>query len=240
MNALIEAWALGTFMVSASAFTVLLEHPLSPVRAAIPSDALRRLLIGIAMGLTAIALIYSPWGRRSGAHMNPAVTVAMWRLGKIAGGRAVLYVAAQFAGGVIGLLAARLLLGSALEHPAVNWVVTVPGRAGTTAAFVAELVISSVLMLAVLAASNAPGIDRFAGAIAGALVATWIFVEAPLSGMSMNPARTFASAAASGIWSSWWVYFTAPPLGMLAAASLYSALSTGELRCLWRACEAVR
>lgn len=240
MNALIEAWALGTFMVSASAFTVLFEHPASPFRAAIPSDDLRRLLIGIAMGLTAVALIYSPWGRRSGAHMNPAVTLAMWRLRKIPGARAASYVAAQFAGGVAGMLVARLLLGPTLEHPAVNWVVTVPGRAGSAAAFVAELAISSVLMLVVLLASNTPRVDRFAGAIAGTLVATWIFLEAPLSGMSMNPARTFASAATSGIWDSWWIYFTAPPTGMVAAASLYSALRTGHVRCLWQACEATR
>jgi aquaporin Z len=240
MNALIEAAALGTFMVSASVFTVIFEHPASPFRAAIPSGDARRLLIGIAMGLTAIGLIYSPWGRRSGAHMNPAVTLAMWRLGKVPGMQAAAYIAAQFAGGVAGMLAARLMLGSALEHPAVNFVVTVPGSAGPAAAFVAELAISSALMLAVLVASNTPRLDRYAGVVAGTLVATWIFLEAPLSGMSMNPARTFASAAVGNVWDSWWIYFTAPPTGMLAAASLYSALRAGHVRCLWHACEASR
>ena len=240
MNAWIEAWALGTFMISASAFTVLLEHPASAVRAALPSADLRRLLVGIAMGLTAVALIHSPWGRRSGAHMNPAVTFAMWRLGVIPRSRAARYVVAQFAGAVAGMLVARLLFGAALAHPSVNWVATVPGPAGIAAAFLGELTISSVLMLVVLLASNTPRIDRYTGMIAGALVATWIFLEAPLSGMSMNPARTFASAAASGIWDSWWIYFTAPPAGMVAAASVYSALRTGHVHCLWRACEATR
>ena len=240
MNALIEAAALGLFMLSASVFTVLFEHPASPVRAAIGSDEIRRLMIGIAMGATAIALIYSPPGKRSGAHMNPAVTLAMWRLKKIPGPQAAGYVAAQFVGGVAGMLVARLLLGSALEHPAVNFVATVPGSAGTGAAFAAELAISSILMLAVLAASNTPRLERFAGVVAGTLVATWIFLEAPLSGMSMNPARTFASAAVGNVWESWWIYFTAPPTGMVAAASLYSALRAGHVRCLWHACEASR
>lgn len=240
MNAWIEAWALGSFMLSASVFTVLFEHPASPVRMALPSDDLRRLGIGAAMGLTAVALIHSSWGRRSGAHMNPAVTLSMWRLRKIPGGRAAAYVIAQFLGGAAGMLVARLLLGPLLEHPAVNWVVTVPGRPGVAAAFVAEFAISSILMLSVLAASNSPRLDRFAGVIAGILVALWIFVEAPLSGMSMNPARTLASAAAADVWDGIWVYFTAPPLGMLAAASLFSALRTGHVRCLWQSCEATR
>ena len=81
---LIEAWALGTFMVSAGACTMLSEHPSSPVRAAIADADIRRVLIGVCMGLTAIALIYSPWGKRSGAHMNPAVTLTFLRLGKVA------------------------------------------------------------------------------------------------------------------------------------------------------------
>src|SRR5439155_4036046 len=73
---LIEAAALGAFMVSACIFTVLFEHPGSPIQQALQdSNALRRALIGIAMGLTAIILIYSPWGQLSGAHMNPSVTI---------------------------------------------------------------------------------------------------------------------------------------------------------------------
>ena len=80
---LMEAVGLGLFMISACAFTVLLEHPASPVRQALSDPWLRRLLIGIAMGLTAVLLIYSPLGKRSGAHLNPAVTLTFWRLGKI-------------------------------------------------------------------------------------------------------------------------------------------------------------
>mgnify|MGYP003465459333 CR=1 FL=1 len=95
---LIEGWALGVFMISAGVFATLLESPDSPVHAAIHSDVLRRVLIGVAMGLTAIGLIYSPWGKRSGAHMNPAVTLAFLRLGRVRRWDAVFYVAAQFVG----------------------------------------------------------------------------------------------------------------------------------------------
>jgi aquaporin Z len=80
---LMEAWGLGTFMVSAGLVTTLLEYPHSPIEQAIGSPDLRRVLIGLAMGFTAIAIIYSPWGKRCGAHLNPAVTLTFLRLGKI-------------------------------------------------------------------------------------------------------------------------------------------------------------
>src|SRR5574341_1388671 len=80
---LMEASGLGLFLVSACLFSALLFHPDSPAVHAIPSAFLRRALIGVAMGLTAIGIIYSPWGKRSGAHLNPSVTVTFLRLGKV-------------------------------------------------------------------------------------------------------------------------------------------------------------
>src|SRR5512134_2818537 len=100
---LIEGWALGMFMISAAVFATLFDYPGSPLHRAIADPDLRRVLTGIAMGLTAIALIYSPWGRRSGAHMNPAVTLSFLRLGRIRAGVAAAYVTAQFAGGALGV-----------------------------------------------------------------------------------------------------------------------------------------
>ncbi len=145
-----EALLLGLFMISASAFGVLLEHPASPVRLAIGSATARRALMGLAMGLTAVALIHSPWGKRSGAHMNPAVTLAFASLGKVRRPVAVLYGAAQIVGGLAGILVARAVLGPALAHPSARYVVTRPGPAGVGVAFAAEAVISFVLMAAVL------------------------------------------------------------------------------------------
>jgi aquaporin Z len=186
-----------------------------------PSPIVRRAVMGLAMGLTAASLIYSPWGRRSGAHLNPSVTLTFLRLGKISRHDAVWYAAAQFAGAVAGIALAALLLRPWIADPAVNYVATMPGRSGPALAFVAEAGISFVLMLVVLSASNYTPTARFTGVFAACLVAAYITVEAPLSGMSMNPARTFGPDLVSGAWSGLWIYFVAPPLGMLAAAELY-------------------
>ena len=221
---LMEAAGLGIFMVSAALFATLFEHPASPIRAAIADPFARRALMGLAMGLTAIGIIYSPWGQQSGAHINPAVTFTFFRLGKIEPSDALFYIMAQFAGGIAGVLLAAAALGMVIADPSVNYVVTVPGPGGPTVAFAAEVVISFGLMLTVLIASNNLKLGRFTGLFAGALVATYITVEAPLSGMSMNPARTFGSAMPSQVWTALWVYFTAPILGMLLAAESYLRL----------------
>src|ERR1043166_4702468 len=105
---LMEAAELGLFMISACAFTVLLFHPLSPVARIVPDGLLRRLLMGLAMGSTAVAIIFSPLGKRSGAHFNPAVTLTFFRLGKIAAWDTAFYTVFQFAGGVAGVLLASL------------------------------------------------------------------------------------------------------------------------------------
>jgi aquaporin Z len=218
---LMEAAGLGLFMISAAIVTALLEYPHSSLYHLLPDPVIRRVLIGIAMGLTAIGIIYSPWGKRSGAHLNPAVTVAFFRLGKIHGLDALFYVLAQFVGGVIGLLIAAMVIGMAIEYPTVNYVVTVPGLDGTGIAFVAEACISFGLMLVVLIVSNRTTLNVWTGVFAGVLVAVYIAVEAPLSGMSMNPARSFASALPAHLWTDFWVYLTAPLLGMLLAAECY-------------------
>jgi aquaporin Z len=224
---LIEGAALGLFMVSATVLTIVLEHPASPVRQAIDSAVARRTLMGLLMGATAVALVYSPWGRRSGAHMNPSVTLTFLRLGKIAPADAAFYVAAQFAGGLAAVLLVAAATRGALAHPAVRFASTLPGPAGQRVAFAAETGISFLLMLTVLVVSNAPRSMRLTGIAAGLLVAAFITFEAPLSGMSMNPARSTASAlpaqwlGASGMPGALWIYVTAPLLGMLLAAETF-------------------
>jgi aquaporin Z len=216
-----EVAELAIFMVSASVFTILLYHPASPAARAIPSEFLRRLMIGLAMGLTLIGLVYSPWGKRSGAHMNPAFTLTFWRLGKVAPWDAVLYSLSQFLGGLGGMLLVAAGAAPLLSHRSVNYVATVPGPGGPWVAFVAETVISFVLMLVVLILTNRASLARYTGVVAGVCVAAFITFESPLSGMSMNPARTLGSAFLPHLWQSLWIYFTAPPLGMLVAAEVY-------------------
>jgi aquaporin Z len=228
---LIESAALATFMVSACVFGTIIFHPSSPARDALAEPWMRRAVMGGLMGLTAMAIIYSPWGRRSGAHMNPALTITFFRLGRIAPRDAAHYIAAQFAGGIVGVLIARLLVGAPLADPSVHYVVTRPGAAGLAAAFAGELVISAILMLTVLMASASPRTARFTGVFAGILIALFITIEDPLSGMSMNPARTFGSAFVAGDWAALWLYFTAPLAGMMLAAHIYLRVMRRPVPC---------
>jgi aquaporin Z len=227
---LIEAWCLATFMVSACCFSVALFNPDSPLAGL--DLPLRNVGMGVAMGLTAIAIICSPWGKRSGAHFNPAVTLTFLRLGKIARIDAVFYVLSHFAGGVIGVLVSWLVLDSLLADGAVNFVATVPGEFGVGAAFLAEVIISFLMMTMILFTSNSARWSRLTPYIAGIFLASYIAVESPISGMSMNPARTFASAAVAGTWTGWWIYFIAPPLAMVAAAEVFVRVrGLGEVLC---------
>jgi aquaporin Z len=219
-------------MLSAATFATLLQHPASPLAGLAGCARLSRLPMGAAMGLTLAAIVYSPLGKRSGAHMNPAVTLTFFRLGKIAGRDALGYVAAQFAGGALGILAASAALRGLAADPSVNYVATVPGPGGSSVAFVAELAISFGLMALVLHSSNTPRLAGYTGSLAGVLVAFYITFEAPLSGMSMNPARTLAPAVLSHSTGVLWIYFAAPPLGMLAAAEWFvRSRGPGRVRC---------
>jgi len=225
---LMEGAELGLFMVSASFFATLLWHPQVPISEWINTEWLRRFVMGLAMGLTAVGLIYSPWGRRSGAHFNPAVTVSMLRLKKISPWDAVFYIAAQFIGGLLGVLLVAFIAGSFLDEPAIWYVPTTPGQWGISLAFVTELVMSGGLMLMVLVAAESKRVAPLTGVIAGVLLMLYITVAAPISGVSINPARTVASAIPSGTFTSLWIYFAGPIAGMLLAVGVFRALGPGR------------
>ena len=178
--------------------------------------------------------------------MNPATTLTFFRLGKLDRWDAVFYVMSQFMGGVAGTLFAFVALGQSLAHKNVNFAVTRPGMQGIAAAFLAEVVITFLLMTVILNVSNSRKYARFTGLAAGTMVMLFITFEAPLSGMSMNPARTFASDFVGMQWQSIWIYFTAPMIGMLSAAELFVGTRglhsvicaklnhTGNARCIFR------
>jgi len=227
---LMEACGLGLFMISASGFAIVLFHPAAP--GAVLGPLLRRALMGLAMGLTAISLIYSPWGQQSGAHFNPAVTLTFLRLGRVAPWDAAFYVGAQFVGGVAGLAVAVVAAGSLVGAPSVNYVATLPGPRGMSVAFLAELAIAFVMMTMVLTTTaRLPRLAPLTGLLAGAVVAVSITLEAPLSGMSLNPARSFASAMLAQLWTGFWIYLTAPLLGMLLAAEVHQRSSAPAVPC---------
>jgi aquaporin Z len=214
-----EAALLGLFMVSACSFGVLLEHPVSPVHVAIPNAFVRRALMGVAMGVTAICLIYSYWGRRSGAHMNPAVTLSALRLGRIGLRDAVGYIVAQFVGATTGVAVMALVARMWVGHPAVNFVATMPGRS-LLLAWLAEAAIAFSMMGMSIVLNRFARVAPYTGCFAGVLVAVYITFEAPISGMSLNPARSFGSAFWAHAWMHLWIYFTAPVAGMLLAVEV--------------------
>jgi aquaporin Z len=222
----LEGALVGAFLFVACTLGVLLGHPASAAVRAVPDPFVRRALFGLAMGATAAAIVYSPAGKRSGAHLNPAVTLAYLRLGKVRALDAALYAAAQVSGAVGGVLVAWAVLRDRLAHPAVHFVTTRPGAAGLAAAFAAEAAISFALMSVVLAVS-ASRRAAWTGVCAGALVFLFVTFEGPLSGMSMNPARSIGSALAAGELRALWIYLVAPPLGMVLAAAAMRRRASG-------------
>lgn len=227
-----EGAELAIFMISACCFTVWLFDPAYPALHLLADNALRRLLMGVAMGATAILIIHSPMGKRSGAHFNPAITMTYFRLGKIAAWDAVFYVVFQFLGGVFGVVVSAIVLGPAIAVPSVDYAVTVPGIYGTAAAFFAELFMAALLMAVVLWFSNQPALAVYASYLVGILIMFYILLFAPVSGFSINPARTTGSAIFAHLWTAIWLYFVAPPLGMMIAAETYLRLhGTDKILC---------
>ncbi len=216
-----EGLELAVFMISACFFTVWLFNPTFPVLHLLPNSAFRRLLIGISMGATAILIIRSPMGKRSGAHFNPAITVTYFRLGKIDKWDAGFYVVSQFIGGICGVGLSALCLRGSLAAPTVDYAITVPGRGGPASAFGAEYFMAALLMLVVLWISNRPPLAQYTSYIVGVLIVFYVFVFAPVSGFSINPARTTASALFANVWTAAWLYFVAPLLGMMTSAEIY-------------------
>jgi aquaporin Z len=121
-----------------------------------------------------------------------------------------------------------IVLGSSFREPPVAGVATFPGG-GPGAAFVAEVLIAFGVMIACLTVGSAGRFSRFTGVVAGAMVALSIILTAPVSGTSLNPARTFGSAVVADVWIGWWIYFTAPPLGMILAGDIFRFVSRGKL-----------
>ena len=214
-----EGLEFAAFMLSACLVTALLFDPHSLFAALNPT--LRRFLMGLAMGLTAVGIIKSPWGARSGAHFNPAISLTFYRLGKIGSWDTLFYVLAHFAGAPFGVLLSAVLLGPIIRLPQVEYAVTVPGVGGPLAAFAAETFMAALLMAVVLMSSNSKRFAPYTSWIMGTLITGYVFVFAPVSGFSINPARTFGSAVVANVWSSVWIYFSAPLLGMLGAAEVY-------------------
>jgi len=227
-----EAAELGTLMFSICVTGALLYSHDSPLRGLPLSLTEKAAVMGVIVATTTFFIIRSPYGRRSGAHLNPAITVAYLWLGRVHPWDAVNYVVAQFAGGLAGVFLASQVLGHHLSAEPVRYVVTLPGEYGRPIAFLAEFLLSALLMGIVLHATNHRRLARLSPLFV-ALITVFYYALCPsISGFSVNPARNFSSAFFAWIWQGIWIYFAAPCLGMLAAAAVYiRSMGPGRVYC---------
>ena len=178
-------------------------------------------LLGVALahGL-ALAVLVSSLGAVSGGHFNPAVTLAVWIMGKITPARAVLYVVAQLVGGLAAGLALKLVFTDSWQASNIG---TPALGAGITPALGIgiEAVLTALLVLAVLGTAVDSRGPKIGGLAIGLAVAADILVGGPLTGAAMNPARWFGPAVAAGAYADWYVWWIGPLIGAAAAALLY-------------------
>jgi len=218
---LMEVGEIALYMFLVCMFATLLLYPASPLFRFVGNTMLRRALMGFLVGSTVVAIIVTPWGKQSGGHFNPAITLTFYRLGKLAFWDALFYVIAQFSGAAVGVGIVAYVLRGAPKSPSVPYAVTVPGILGNAGAFAGEAMISFVLMTAILTSANRAAWSAYSPYLVGILYALFITFETPLSGMSMNPARSFGSAFGAGYWRAFWIYMIAPTIGMLAGAEAF-------------------
>jgi aquaporin Z len=196
----------------------------SPVVQAVPGVGPRRLITGFFFGTVGGLVTMSPVGKVSGAHINPAVTLGFWLMGKLDSRVALGYVVAQLAGacgGAVPLLAwgdmgRSVAFGATLPGPGyAAWAVLL-GEALTTFALIAGLCVFLGFR----------GLRRFTPAMIPVLYAVLVPLEAAISGTSTNPARTLGPAIISGQWQGWWIYWVGPLIGTVAAIFACSFLAS--------------
>ena len=218
---LMEAAELGVLMFSICLFGTLLYSSASPLAPLGLSRIDKGFLMGIAVAITTFLIIRSPFGRRTGAHFNPAITLTYFYLGRVHRWDTLCYFASQFAGALVGVFVAHQILGHRLAGAPVCYVITIPGEYGSLIAFVAEFALSGLLMAVVLFATNRRSLTRLSPVIVSLVIVFYYALCPSLSGFSVNPARSFSSAIFAWIWQGIWIYFAAPCLGMLTASVLY-------------------
>jgi aquaporin Z len=211
----------GALMFCICLFGTILYSNTSPMARFALSRAENAAIMGVGVAGATLLIVRSPFGRRSGAHFNPAISLTYLWLGRMHRWDALSYVAAHFSGALCGVFLARQLLGLSLSSDPVHYVVTVPGSYGRAAAFIAEFLLSALLMCVVLFATNHRTLARFSPLLVAAVTVFYFAICSSISGFSVNPARTLSSAIFAWIWWGIWIYFIAPCLGMLAAAGMY-------------------
>lgn len=191
----------------------------SPMILLLPSSGLRRLITGLLFGTTGALIALSPLGKESGAHINPVVTLGFWLLGKLKTCHAVGYVLSQLTGAVLGALP---LLAWGEMGRSVAYGATVPGAGyGAGGALLGEVATTFALIAGLFFFLRHPRLRPFTPALFPLLYAVMVFVEAPVSGTSTNPARSLGPAVLSGVWRDWWVYWLGPLIGTFLGVAFF-------------------
>ena len=193
----------------------------SPISRAIPGIHAELWIVGAAVALLLAGLILSPPGRASGGHTNPAISLAMWRFGVFPGAGVIPYSIAQLLGSVFGVVAARLVWGHVVAESPVVYAALQPGQGWSTwQLFVVEALGMTVIAFVVGLCLAVPRLTSFVPWIVGSLVGLGIALLGTATGGSLNPARQFGPAVASGQTRFLWVYLLAPMFGAAIAAWL--------------------
>jgi aquaporin Z len=195
----------------------------SPIPGLLPSEGCRRLITGFLFGTTGASIALSAVGKRSGAHINPVVTVAFRLMGKLDLRTAAGYVVAQLSGAILGAL--PLLAWGAMGR-SVAFGATLPGAGHSTQVVLLGEVVTTFAMVTLLCLFlGFRQIRPFTPALFPPLYSLMVYLESPISGTSTNPARSLGPALVSGQWDGWWIYWVGPLIGAVAACLACSALA---------------
>lgn len=201
--------------------------PASPVASVVPSHDWRLLITGVLFASTGSAVAVSPLGRRSGAHLNPAVTLAFWTRRHVHPHDLAGYTVAQVLGALAGTEIVRLAWGSTAR--AVSLGVTAPGRGlDAVQAALVEALMTAILVGTILAMVSSPRTARWTPLVLIPVIAILVWQGAPYTGTSLNPARSLAPALLLPRWHDLWVYLVGPPCGALAAVGLFGLVPDAE------------
>ena len=197
----------------------------SPISRAIPQIQAELLIVGATVAILIAGLILSPPGRATGGHMNPAISLAMWRFGVFPGAGVVPYIVAQLLGSVLGVVIAGVVWGPVVAEAPVAYAVLQPGPGWSSISlFVAETLSMAVIVLLVGVCLAVPTLAPFVPWIVGGAIGLAIAVLGTSTGGSVNPARQFGPATLSGQTRFLWVYLLAPMMGAMLATWARDAL----------------
>src|SRR5215831_5330257 len=195
----------------------------SPMERIVPSVVLRQIFTGFLFGCLGATIAVSPVGKESGAHINPAVTLGFWLMQKLDARTALGYILAQLIGACVGCLP---LLAWGSMGRSVAFGATIPGENYTIeTVLMGEAVTTFALVAGLCVFIGFRHLRPFTPAMIPFLYAVMVPLEAPISGTSINPARTFGPALISGQWDGWWIYWLGPILGMLIAVLVCGSLA---------------